>query len=82
MKKFVLYILFCLSIVLTSCSTPVRGSYEWSKKYGNSGIARNRSSECGLKNMKKVKRPKGTKVKYSKAKKVKSKGKKNNKKKR
>jgi hypothetical protein len=79
MKKFLFFIFFGIFIFLTSCSAPVRGSYEWSKKYSNSGMAKNRSSQCGVK---KTKKPKWAKVKYSKPKKAKSKGKKNNKKKR
>lgn len=69
MKKFVLYILFIFSFLFlfTSCSTPQPGSYDWDKKYGNSGIARHRS--CGASNGK-VK--KGMKPEYKKIKKKKN----------
>ncbi|MFA7285729.1 MAG: hypothetical protein WC011_02685 [Candidatus Paceibacterota bacterium] len=67
MKKFVLYIVLGFGcLFFSSCSTPQPGSYEWSKKYSNSGIAKNRSASCGVK---KSKRPKGMEVKYTSIKK-------------
>lgn len=68
MKKLVLLFSVLLVVFLTSCSTPQPGSYAWSKKYSGSGMAANRSSQCGVK---KYKTPKDMKVKYTNAKKSK-----------
>lgn len=69
MKKYLFFIFVGFFISLTSCGilkNPEKGSYEWSKKYSGSSMARNRSASCGIK---KTKTPSWAKVKYTSPKK-------------